>query len=82
MTRTREVRTMFPIPFQIAGYGKLIPAGTYTVEIVEEEIRGLSYRAFRRISTTLMLSGLTTGSDERLFLSVAQADLDDAQKID
>jgi hypothetical protein len=80
--RTRTENIVFPIPFRIKGYERQIPAGQYSVEIVEEQIGGLSFSAYRRISTTLVIEGPETGFDGAVFLSVAQADLDNAQRFD
>jgi hypothetical protein len=33
------------------------PAGTYTIEAEDEQIEGLSFIAYRRIRTTLLLPG-------------------------
>lgn len=81
MRRTRSEIIEFPKPFRVEGYERRIPAGPYSVEIVEEQIGGLSFQAFQRIATTLVIAGPALGSDGAVFLSVAQADLDDAQRI-
>ena len=82
LQRTRVEEMVFPNRFQIEGYNKQIPAGTYSIEINEELIQELSFPAYRRVSTTLLIPGSTGKPGGTLFISVAQADLDDAQRVD
>ena len=42
-------------PFSLAGVEGEQAAGTYAVETVEEPIEGLSFVAYRRLSTTIVL---------------------------
>jgi hypothetical protein len=51
--RSRRDEVIFRRPFHLKGSSKLEPAGTYTVETEEELIEGLSFPAWRRVSTTL-----------------------------
>ena len=51
---TRETVT-FAKPFFVEGLGSDQPAGTYKVEIVEELIEGLSFLAYRVVSTSIVL---------------------------
>lgn len=50
----RETVT-FAKPFFVEGLGSMQPAGTYKVEIVEELIEGLSFLAYRVVSTSIVL---------------------------
>ena len=43
----------FARPFVIDGFAQELPAGDYVVETEEELIQGLSFPAYRRVSTTL-----------------------------
>jgi hypothetical protein len=43
----------FARPFLIEGFVQELPAGDYVVETDEELIEGLSFPAYRRVSTTL-----------------------------
>jgi hypothetical protein len=43
----------FTRPFVIAGFEQELPAGEYVIETEEELIEGLSFPAYRRVSTTL-----------------------------
>ncbi|MBM6584368.1 hypothetical protein ILT44_29675 [Microvirga sp. BT689] len=54
MRTTRESIT-FDHPFLLMAVDKLQPAGTYTVDIDEELIEGLSFLAYRRVATTIYL---------------------------
>jgi hypothetical protein len=42
-------------PFSLSAVDELQPAGTYTVEVDEEVIEGLSFLAYRRVATTIYL---------------------------
>ncbi|GAA0567658.1 hypothetical protein GCM10009416_02110 [Craurococcus roseus] len=44
---------VFKRPFMLKGWAEPHPAGTYAVETEEELIEGLSFPAYRRVSTTL-----------------------------
>jgi hypothetical protein len=54
MRTTRETVT-FDQPFSLYAVDGVQPAGTYTVEIDEDLIEGLSFLAYRRIATTIYL---------------------------
>lgn len=53
----RIVREMitFEEPFFIEGLGRQYDPGTFELEIVEEQIEGLSFLAFRTVSTSIVL---------------------------
>jgi hypothetical protein len=55
MRRTIRKRVTFPHPFPVIGLDDLQPAGTYSVEIEEELLEGLSFPAYRRLSTNIIL---------------------------
>lgn len=52
---TRSVRStvVFRRPFVVKGLDRPQPAGTYDVETEEELLDGLSFPAYRRVSTTI-----------------------------
>ena len=54
MRTTREVLT-FDHPFTLMGADGVQPAGTYTVDIDEDLIEGLSFLAYQRVATTIHL---------------------------
>ncbi len=51
MRTTRESIT-FDRPFSLSAVDEVQPAGTYTVQIDEELVEGLSFLAYRRVATT------------------------------
>ena len=53
--RTQRKTVTFARPFAVIGLDDLQPAGTYTVETEEELIDGLSFPAYRRIATSILL---------------------------
>jgi hypothetical protein len=54
MRTTRETVT-FDRPFLLTALDEVQPAGTYTLEIEEELLEGLSFLAYRRVATTIYL---------------------------
>ena len=54
-TRTIETTVTFSRPFTLSSVEGQQPAGTYRLETEEEEIDGLSFSAFRRMTMTLFL---------------------------
>ena len=60
--RTTHKSVEFVHPFQLADVDGKQPPGTYDVETVEEQLDGLSFVAYRRISTTIALHGYTTAT--------------------
>jgi len=54
-TRTTDTIVRFAHPFSIEGVARSLPAGDYRVTTEEEEIEGLSFMAYRRISTSIVL---------------------------
>jgi hypothetical protein len=55
-------RLLFRRPFPLKGFGGLQPAGTYVVETEEELLEGLSFPAYRRVSTTITLRPSRAGA--------------------
>jgi hypothetical protein len=53
--RTSRKTVTFRRPFSLSGIDEVQPAGTYTVETNEELIEGLSFPAWRRTGTILLL---------------------------
>jgi hypothetical protein len=69
-------------PFSLVGVDGVQPAGTYTVETVEEPLENLSFIAYRRVSTTIVLPSSTTPTVRRQAVIIDPGDLEAAQKID
>lgn len=60
MIHTRSRTVTFRAPFTLPGLDRSYPAGSYQVNVDEEQL-DLSFTAFRRVATTIMLvSGPTT----------------------
>lgn len=53
LTRSQRTTLVFHRPFVLKGVDRPQPAGTYDVETEEELLEGLSFPAYRRISTTV-----------------------------
>ena len=54
MIRTRHYIATFGAPFTLPGLDRTYPAGSYDVSTDEESL-DLSFAAFRRVATTIML---------------------------
>jgi hypothetical protein len=74
LTRTQTTTLVFQRPFAIQGADGMQPAGTYTVETEEELLDGLSFRAYRRVSTTITRQAVRAGAAVQA-LSVDPRDL-------
>lgn len=55
--RTRCRTVTFSRPFTLSSLDGVQPAGTYTVETEEERIEGMSFPAYRCLSTVILLPG-------------------------
>jgi hypothetical protein len=66
-------------PFSLAGIDEKLEAGTYIVETLEELIDGLSFVAYRRVSTTIVT---TDGQGARQVVTIDPRDLEAAQEKD
>ena len=80
--RSRREVVTFKHPFQIRGIDRLLPAGDYEVITDEETIEGLSFEAFRRVATIIMVPAENSRGLTREMVSIGSVDLADAQRID
>ena len=78
--RSRRETVTFKHPFRIRGIDRLLPAGSYEVITDEEMIEGLSFAAFRRVATMIIIPAETGRAVE--MISIGSVDLSDAQGID
>jgi len=62
-------------PFWLAGVDGMQPPGTYDVETIEEQLDGLSFVGYRRVSTTIALQGSTAATLSRQLTEIHPADL-------
>jgi hypothetical protein len=79
--RSRRETVTFKHPFRIRGVDRQLPAGNYEVITDEETIEGLSFAAFRRIATMILVPGAASASMQEM-ISIGSVDLADAQRID
>jgi hypothetical protein len=80
MHSRRETIT-FKHPFRIKGIDRLLSAGAYEVITDEEMIEGLSFAAFRRVATMIMVPAAPRSSTMEM-ISIGSVDLSDAQRLD
>ena len=76
--RTTHTSVEFRHPFRMNGADGLQPAGTYDVQTIEEEIGNLSFVAYRRLSTTIVLDAIVGGMRAWQVTAVDPEDLADA----
>ena len=60
--RTRREDIVFKRPFMLKGWAEPQPAGAYAVDTEEELVEGLSFPAYRGVSTTIMRQGTPGGA--------------------
>lgn len=80
--RTSERTVTFERPFVLSGFDMLLQAGAYRVEMDEELLEGISFPAFRRLSTLLHLSKVPGQPGVTQTLTVDPKDLDAALERD
>ena len=80
--RSRREVVTFKHPFRIRGIDRQLPAGDYEVITDEESIEGLSFAAFRRVATMIMVPAVGSSGLAMEMVSIGSVDLADAQRID
>lgn len=80
--RSRRETITFKHPFQIKGIDRLLPPGDYEVITDEEMIEGLSFAAFRRVATTIIVPAAPPRNFTMERISISPVDLAEAQRID
>jgi len=81
MRSTRSTVT-FSNSFSLSGYTGELPAGDYEVLVEEELLQGLSFEAWRRTATCLMVRGKGIHSGHTELRSISQSDLNEALSRD
>jgi hypothetical protein len=81
LTRSQRTTIVFRRPFVMKSLDRPQPAGTYDVETEEELLEGLSFPAYRRVSTTITPRAQTPGTVLQALL-VDPAELEKAQAAD
>ena len=81
--RTHSRTVTFVRPFALRGVDGAQPPGTYTVETEEELIQGLSFPAYRRTATVMLLPALQSGTTgSRQMATIDPLELQAAQARD
>jgi hypothetical protein len=82
--RCKSLNSLFDWTTKIAAERatRLLPAGDYEVITDEEMIEGLSFAAFRRVATMIMVPATAPRSSAMEMISISSVDLSDAQRID
>jgi hypothetical protein len=80
--RTSQRTVAFGRPFVLEGLGAALPAGDYCVETEEELVEGISYAAYRRTATVLLLPAEDGNGGLSRAVTVAPEDLEAALERD
>lgn len=72
LTRSLRSTVVFRRPFVLKGLDREQPAGTYDVHTEEELLEGLTFPAYRRVSTMLTRRLATSGTTEAQFVDPAE----------
>lgn len=75
-TKTQRETMTFNRPFSLKAAGRTLPAGAYEVISEEELIEGLSFLAYRRISTVIMVPGALRNNNFTEMLTVDWKELE------
>ena len=81
-TRTLTQTWRFPRPFTLKNSERIQAPGDYRVVTDEELIDGLSFLAYRRVSTMIFLPGAVPGGSSGEMIPVDPAELETAQGQD
>ena len=79
-TRSRRETITFRHPFLIKGMDRSLPAGNYEVITDEEMIEGLSFAAYRRVATMIVVPAAPPRSSTMEMISIGSVDLADAPR--
>ena len=74
--RTTRKSVTFLHSFSMAGVDEKPEGGTYVVETLEEAIEGLSFIAYRRVSTTIEIAAKGYGQGARQVIAIDPRDLE------
>lgn len=79
--RSRRETVAFKHPFRIRGIERVLPAGAYEVITDEEKIEGLTFSAYRRVATMIVVPAEGARNSMEM-LSIGSVDLANAQAAD
>jgi hypothetical protein len=80
--RSSITTVTFSHPFALTGVDGVQPAGTYTVETIDTTLDNISFIAYRRVSTSIMLPAVGTVARERQVINIDPLELEEALKRD
>jgi hypothetical protein len=80
--RTSQKTVTFRRPFSLSGMERVQPAGTYTVETNEELLEGVSFPAWRRTATVMLLRPQAGAAGPVEDLDIDPLELEAAQETD
>jgi hypothetical protein len=81
ITRSRTEVLVFQKPFRIKGVDRALPAGKYNLVTEEELLEGLSFPAYRRVRTTMLIP-LERSASSFEMITVDPEDVSAAKKQD
>ena len=82
LTRTTETTVTFRRTFSLESLDAAQPAGTYRLVLEEDEIPGLSFPAYRRVTMVLHTPAVSSAGGLRQEFPVDAADLEAALERD
>jgi hypothetical protein len=80
--RTTLTNITFLRPFSLTDIDGVQPAGTYTVETIDTTLDNLSFIAYRRVSTSIMLPAVGVVARQRQVIVIDRLELEAAVKRD
>jgi len=81
-TRTHSENVVFSRPFLLKSVGRVLPPGDYRVVTDEELIEGLSFLAYRRVSTVILVPAQSHPASSVEMVTIDLRDLQAAQDQD
>jgi hypothetical protein len=80
--RTTVGTVTFRHPFSLSDLDGQQPAGTYSVETVDTTLDNLSFIAYRRVSTTIIIPPIGVAARQRQMIVIDPLELEAALKRD
>jgi hypothetical protein len=80
--RTLNTTVTFTRPFTLSGLDEVQPAGAYEIESDEELLEGISFLAYRRVSTLIHLHAVAGNPALTRAMTVDPVELDAALERD
>jgi hypothetical protein len=82
IARSSSKTVVFTNPFLLKGVDRVLPAGSYRVVTDEELIDGISFPAYRRVSTMIFVPGQSRYGASEEMVVIDPADLQSAHDRD